>query len=80
MASEMIERVAISIWNKMTFGFGTNSTHWVAQPEMITNHYREVAKAAIASMREPTNDMINASRDQPCLDAWRDMIDEALEE
>lgn len=65
--SEMVERVADAL-RKMGCGesYGCD----------------EIARAAIAVMREPTQKMIRAGYDDgeptDCAAHWRDMIDEAL--
>ena len=51
--------------------------------ESAWKRYRGHAKAAIAAMREPTEEMLNASPDYPIYmnaDEWAKMIDAALKE
>ena len=68
---EMIERVATALKaqdNNMAVSF---------------HHYEALARAAIAAMREPTEEMLKArcARGKPhlLLDDWQAMIDAALE-
>ena len=65
--SEMIERVAKAILKEQ-------QTNRSAFPDS-----RDIARAAIEAMREPTSAMAKAAyRDDAPQVVWRDMIDEAL--
>ena len=73
-ASEMVQRAADAI-------------HAAAGDEMGEKRRREVARAVIAAMREPTEAMINAGWEdgnngygegEEMAPIWRAMIDEAL--
>jgi hypothetical protein len=68
--SEMVERVAQALADAEYRSYDGDA-----------NHY-EMARAAIAAMREPTDDMICAAKDEDMAwnvgDVWRAMIDEAL--
>jgi hypothetical protein len=67
--SEMVERVAAAI----IAGFDE-----ITEPEEREDALK-LARAAIAAMREPTEAMLIAGQNRNArLDAYRDMIDEAL--
>jgi hypothetical protein len=70
---DMVERVAIALEPKCR-GFGGGN-----MPIMVA---REFARAAIAAMREPTEEMVKAQWSEPTCGAegWRAMIDAALNE
>lgn len=76
VASEMVERVAIAIHDAWGDGYkgrwDPNTPHW-------SRVYREIARAAIAAMREPTEDMIYGKHVRTTLvSVWQAMIDAAL--
>ena len=83
MSNKMIERVAESIWSAMIFGDPKEPL--VKQDEQIKNHYKNVAKATIEAMREPTEVMVKAGYDEAdgshlWREVWKVMIDEALKD
>lgn len=60
MAESIVERVAIAIggdWLTQTFG-DLRADWWSTQPADQKDQWRQVARAAIAAMREPTDDML----------------------
>jgi hypothetical protein len=87
--SEMVDRVAQELFHGRPAGrleeysWDTLTSDWHAA-------FRDTARVAIAAMREPTEEMLNAPREayvfagdfpmsqQEAVDAWRAMIDEAL--
>jgi len=77
--TEMVERVAIAIACEE---LGLVPSDWEKCWPTAKNKYREVARAAIAAMREPTAAMIkadgNGELDSWIKEDWQDMIDEAL--
>jgi hypothetical protein len=85
--SEMVERVAIAMYDAEGFQraiYKSGAEGWPHDREDVRDRYRKIARAAIAAMREPTNEMLDASGE---VDEgwgrnhaiWRAMIDKALE-
>jgi hypothetical protein len=77
--SEMVERVARAIY---AAGKDDYAWPWDELNETRKEGVRDVARAAIAAMREPTEAMLQAGSDIAhvvTLDDWEYMIDEALE-
>jgi hypothetical protein len=87
----MVETVAKAIFNASVQNSGRNilwhDAGWPA--ERVREEARACARAAIAAMREPTQDMIDAADDlngsalfykhyATCQDHWAAMIDTAL--
>lgn len=70
MSNEMVERVAKAIYDNSGMTYSNQQ------------YYQGLAKAAIAAMREPTEEMVNAYNNQEPLsrEAYRAMIDAALKE
>lgn len=84
----MIERVARAISNSDP---ANAEDGWDDNSPAVKDDYRKQARAAITAMREPTEDMLKATKYPPCdhhLDPrdgvvpeqWEAMIDAALEE
>ena len=83
--SEMVERVAKAIYEA-----GPDGYVWESAAPYWLNEYRDLARAAIAAMREPSVEMEKAGArgisacftpepdDPPALAAWRAMVDAAL--
>jgi len=67
--SEITDRVAKAIMDKLPIGF-------------MAEYQQEIARAAIAAMREPTAEMVSAGELSPfdCSSevTWKAMVDEAL--
>lgn len=85
--SEMIERVAKAICKRRntkqcaSICFSHSSLN-ESCPEVLTV-WKEDAKAAIQAMREPTEEMIDATNkvaDGEITETWQTMIDAALKE
>jgi hypothetical protein len=75
--SEMVERVAKSLWAETRPPY----LKWDEAFPVILDSYRHQARAAIAAMREPTEEMlVAASREVVSEAKWRAMIDAALNE
>jgi hypothetical protein len=78
--SEMVDRVAKALWES------SDDTEMGAPWENLTGHWRktyeDMARVAIAAMREPTQAMLDAGPVEPYMDAyvWAKMIDAALRE
>jgi hypothetical protein len=80
--NEMVERVAIAIVCKE---LGLTPEDWEDCFDGAKDRYRDLARAAIEALREPTLAMYEASRvpiiageNAPIGDRWRAMIEEAL--
>jgi hypothetical protein len=78
----MIERVARAICKSRTCE-GVSCCQWPANAGRLEcpvtkGGYDDAARAAIAAMREPTEDMEINSRGWFDLDVWQAMIDAAL--
>ena len=80
--SEMVERVARIIFEEAMYS-GT----WSGASPGLRDKCFDIARTAIAAMREPTLSMLMAANDLPGaapwgdplpVDLWRSMIDEAL--
>ena len=76
--SEMVERVATAIGNRLRYD--SNGECLLIPTD---DQCRDIARAAIEAMREPTRKMINAAWNHRlggglALNCWHDMIDEAL--
>jgi len=88
--SEMVERVAEAAYAKCMANSANllplppdlevlvNEPPWSELAEQFKLHWREIARASIEAMREPTTEMAMAHPMLPCRDVWRLMIDEAL--
>jgi hypothetical protein len=91
--NEMIERVAMALFNSQTGKMRPTDpepVHWRELNERGRNLWRKSACAAIAAMREPTGGMLIAARDwsiakygqeagnDGATGCWRLMIDAAL--
>ena len=90
--SEMVERVTdalIEMAPHNVFGDLPMNIPGTLTEDDYREHYRFLARAAIATMREPTKAMLDAVYDsfdsknfrmdrQPLLGEWQAMIDEAL--
>ena len=73
--SDMVERVGAAIYGAAHDDFGVE----VTLPRLVCD---QIARAAIAAMREPTEAMVAAGEGAQTLevpDVWRTMIDKALE-
>jgi hypothetical protein len=86
--TEMVERVAAMICRTCTSPVPLPAEYWDHQLEYVREHYRKSARAVIEAMREPTEDMaiagavgIGGHMPSPldAADAWRAMIDAALQ-
>lgn len=87
---EMLERVAAAIrMAALHAGIDKPARDWSSEGEAIKMTYREIARAALAAIREPTNGMLVAAvdgfgkipdlRDDLDLsEVWYAMIDAAL--
>lgn len=73
LMNEMIDQVAQAMAGK---------EEWAMVDEQDRNGWREIARAAIEAMREPTLQMIfqgeDAGANSAPIDVWKAMIDEAL--
>lgn len=89
--NEMIERVAVAIWdeNQKLKPSGERRFAWNEYEEgRSRNGFRNIARAAIKAMREPTAEMVAAAgsiRDDRADEsdvraAWSEAIDAALKE
>lgn len=81
MASDMVERVAKAL---ARHEFGDFDETWFGH-EAFMGDYRELARAAIAAMREPTEAMLEAAFAKTgyrttAEEHWQLMIDAALQE
>jgi hypothetical protein len=81
--NETVERVARALWDAAG---SPDEESWDATMEQFRAIYRRQARAAIAAMREPTEEMADAGtkvmatqhQRRWSLPIWRAMIDEAL--
>lgn len=81
--TDMIERVARAIVDTWAAGaVGVEGGGWDAQDDFGKDAARKCARAAIAAMREPTDEMKQAGfwDGNATLSTYRAMIDAALEE
>lgn len=88
----MIEKIAEAIYERIRKG-ARHMPPWAEQPETVKDWHRKIARAAVESMREPTDEMMvyaeetvpqlssfNEKDQSPSYIAWQAMIDKALEE
>lgn len=81
--SEMVERVAVALFETEETGYPGLSVPFAEQSRKVRERYRELARAAIETMHEPTQTMVDAAHEVPSDHArhhWRAMIDAALSE
>lgn len=79
--SEMVERVALALYRQVTGDTEDSATgSWPGCGDKIQSDYRAMARAAIKTMREPTEAMLEVGPVEPYMDrdVWAMMIDEAL--
>ena len=61
MVNDMVERVARALWETgKASEFGGWQANWDSSPmarEDLKDHYRALARAAIAAMRDPTEEI-----------------------
>jgi hypothetical protein len=78
--SEMIDRVALAIYRDNAYT--GSSVDWTDEQwdEVDERICKQIARVAIAAMREPTEAMKAAGREHVfvCSDSWRAMIDASL--
>ena len=73
---DMIERVAQRLFQNMA---ASDNSAWETADPMITRACMSYARAAIAAMREPTEEMWLAYASDATIERnWRAMIEEAL--
>jgi len=80
----MIEKIAEAIYERIRKG-ARHMPPWAEQPETVKDWHRKIARAAVESMREPTDEMVAAAfalgHEAQCApEVWEAMIDKALEE
>ena len=76
----MIEDVAQAIWKQSNRQLRSGEA-WADAHPLAKDAFRELARAAIEAMREPTKEMIESTLDRCGYDdsfAWSVMIDAAL--
>lgn len=78
--SEMIDRVAKAICRAEIGSIGPYGFDLEETGQQSAAHWRSLARAAIAAMREPTQVMLDAGWDSRSVPryCWENMIDEAL--
>lgn len=78
--NEMVERAAIAIWdeNQKLRPEGEPRYSWAEGSDANRVTFKGIARAAIAAMREPTDEMIRAGSKCDTAHTWKFMIDEAL--
>lgn len=77
MSNEMIERVAKAI--AVSIHSWMKDADWDRMCKESKDEFRKEARSAIEAMREPTDRMLLAGRDEPNeLKSWQSMIDEVL--
>jgi hypothetical protein len=86
-ALEMVERVARRLyakdWEAQTGNL--RDGHFPYEDDDVQEYWRELAREAIAAMREPTEAMVRVGNDWDCAPfvagrVWQEMIDAALSE
>jgi hypothetical protein len=85
--SEMVERVAKAVAESIHPGSNWPWSDYFSDTRLTAEDLRDIASAAIAAMREPTDEMCLAVTEAVCAqpgklfrskDVWQAMIDEAL--